>query len=449
MEKGEISSSLLSSFQQEYQNKKENSVKECSVSRVGIKEACTNPYLPRTLVPAFSLEVEGGKPTNQMRSGRCWMFAATNVRRFEVRKNLNIKNRELSQNYPLFFDKLEKSNFFLRNILDTLSLPLSSRLVSFLLKDPIGDGGQWDRFVSLTEKYGICPKEARPETYSSSHTADLDKYITLKLRKDANVLRSSFEQGSTLDELLSRKEKRLNEIFSRLVICLGKPPVEFDYEYYDKPNAKGEEIFHSIHSTPKEFYEKYVKRNLSDYVSVINAPTKDKPYRHSFTVKYLGNVVGGKKIRYLNLPIEELKRLALAQRKDKQAVWFGSDVGQCSTRDNGLLSPHAYDVEDLFSTSFHRSKAERLDYGESCLTHDRTLTGVNLVNDKPNRWKVENSWGTDFGHEGFFTMDDSWFDEYVYQVVVNKKYLTPEELAAYESDPIELEPWDPMGSLAR
>ena len=144
-----------------------------------------------------------------------------------------------------------------------------------------------------------------------------------------------------------------------------------------------------------------------------------------------------------------MKRLALAQRKDKQAVWFGSDVGQCSTRDNGLLSPHAYDVEDLFSTSFHRSKAERLDYGESCLTHARTLTGVNLVNDKPNRWKVENSWGTDFGHEGFFTMDDSWFDEYVYQVVVNKKYLTPEELVAYESDPIELEPWDPMGSLAR
>lgn len=241
MEKGEISSSLLSSFQQEYQNKKENSVKECSVSRVGIKEACTNPYLPRTLVPAFSLEVEGGKPTNQMRSGRCWMFAATNVRRFEVRKNLNIKNRELSQNYPLFFDKLEKSNFFLRNILDTLSLPLSSRLVSFLLKDPIDDGGQWDRFVSLTEKYGICPKEARPETYSSSHTADLDKYITLKLRKDANVLRSSFEQGSTLDELLSRKEKRLNEIFSRLVICLGKPPVEFDYEYYEKQMPKGKE----------------------------------------------------------------------------------------------------------------------------------------------------------------------------------------------------------------
>ena len=250
MEKGEISSSLLSSFQQEYQNKKENSVKECSVSRVGIKEACTNPYLPRTLVPAFSLEVEGGKPTNQMRSGRCWMFAATNVRRFEVRKNLNIKNRELSQNYPLFFDKLEKSNFFLRNILDTLSLPLSSRLVSFLLKDPIGDGGQWDRFVSLTEKYGICPKEARPETYSSSHTADLDKYITLKLRKDANVLRYSFEQGSTLDELLSRKEKRLNEIFSRLVICQRKTNIEFDYEYYEKPNAKGEEIFHSIHSTP-------------------------------------------------------------------------------------------------------------------------------------------------------------------------------------------------------
>ncbi len=449
MEKGEISSSLLSSFNRDYQADKENSVKEFSVSRVGIKETCTNPYLPRTLVPAFNLEVEGGIPTNQMRSGRCWMFAATNVMRFEVRKNLKIKNRELSQNYPLFFDKLEKSNFFLRNILKTLSLPLSSRLVSFLLKDPIRDGGQWDRFVALTEKYGICPKTARPETFSSSHTADLNKYITLKLREDACVLRDANEKGIPYEELLQRKEKRLNEIYRRLAICLGKPPVEFDYDYYEKPNAKGESKFNSIHSTPKEFYENYVKRKLSDYVSVINAPTSDKPYRRSFTVKYLGNVIGGNQLRYLNLPIEELKRLAVAQRKDKQAVWFGSDVGQCSTRDTGLLSPSAYDVEGLFSSSFHRNKAQRLDYGESCLTHARTFTGVNLNQDKPTRWKVENSWGTDFGNHGFFTRDDAWFDEYVYQVVVNKKYLTAEELSAYQSDPIELEPWDPMGSLAR
>lgn len=446
--KESISKELLESFSKDFDKNKANSVKENAVTRVGIKEACTNPYLPRRLVPAFSLEVEGGIATDQKRSGRCWRFAATNVRRFEVRKNLNIKNRELSQNYPLFFDKLEKSNFFLENIIKTADKPLTSRLVSFLLKDPIGDGGQWDRFVSLVEKYGICPKEVRPETYSSSHTRDRDKYITLKLREDAKDLRLAHAEGKSLEELASRKETRLKDIYNRLVICLGKPLVEFDYDYYEKPGQDGKPIFHHLHSTPKAFFENYVKLNLHDYVSVINAPTKDKPYRHSFTVRFLGNVVGGKQVRYLNLPIEDLKTLAISQRKDGNAVWFGSDVGQCSIRDNGLRGLDAFDVEGLFSTPFGRNKAERLDYGESLRTHARTLTGVNIEEGKPTRWKVENSWGKDFGHEGFFTRDDSWFNEYVYQVVINKKYLSKEQLAAYNEEPIELEPWDPRGSLA-
>lgn len=449
MEQKKISSSLLSSFEEMYEARKENQAKGLSLARVGIKEASTNPYLPRRLTPTFSLEVEGGKATNQRRSGRCWRFAATNVRRFEVRKNLNIEDRELSQNYPLFFDKLEKSNFFLENILETANEPLSSRLVSYLLKDPIGDGGQWDRFVSLVEKYGVCPKQARPETYSSSHTRDRDKFITEKLREDARDLRKAKEKGMDRKKILSRKEKRLGEIYQILVLCLGKPPVEFDYDYYEKAGKDGKKIYHHIHSTPKEFFRKYVKWNLDDYVSVINAPTEDKPYRRSFTVKYLGNVIGGKIVRYLNLPIKELKRLAICQRQDGEGVWFGSDVGQCSTRDNGLMALDAYKVDEVLGVPFNRTKEERLDYGESLRTHAMTFTGVNLVQGKPNRWKVENSWGKDFGHDGFFTRDDPWFDQFVYQIVVNKKYLSKEELDAYNSQPILLEPWDPRGSLAK
>lgn len=435
----------LDVFEKAFDKDPKNAVSQQAASRVGIKEASINLALSGKLTYAYSLEVEPGKVTNQRQSGRCWMFAATNVLRFEVMKNLNLENMELSQTYPFFFDKLEKSNYFLESILKTLDEPLSGRLVAFLLTDPLGDGGQWDMFVNLVNKYGVCPKSAMPETFSSTKSLDMDRALTKKLREFASVLRSLHEKGMDAAYLRGKKDEMLSVIYRMLVISLGKPPKTFSFEARDKEKK----FVRIANITPKEFYQKYVKLNLADYVSVINAPTNDKPYLKSFTVKFLGNVVGGNIVRYLNLPVKELKRLAIAQLKDKDAVWFGSDVGQSSTRDSGYLDLEAYKMEDLFSTHFALSKAERLDYGESKMTHAMTLVGVNLnEKEEPLTWKVENSWGEDTGDKGMYAMGDDWFSEYVYQVVVNKKYLTKEELAAYQDTPIELEPWDPCGSLA-
>ena len=221
--------------------------------------------------------------------------------------------------------------------------------------------------------------------------------------------------------------------------------MRFDFEVRDKD----EQFVRSVGITPQEFYAKYVRLNLSDYVSIINAPTQDKPYGHSYTVKFLGNVKDGRPVRYLNVPIDVLKRAAIAQMQDGEPVWFGCDVGAFSIRDNGIMDLDVLKTDALFDTQWRMDKAERLDYGQSLMTHAMVLTGVNLdENGKPQRWRVENSWGKDAGKDGYYVMSDRWFDEYTYQVVVNRKYLTEGELRQYESDPIVLEPWDPMGSLA-
>ena len=434
----------IEAFEKRFESDSKNLVAMNAATKVGISTAAANNELCKTLTHNFSIEIDAGEITNQKQSGRCWMFAATNVFRIEVMKNLNLKNFELSQSFPLFYDKLEKSNFFLENVISTFHENTSSRLFSYLMQAPVNDGGQWDMFVSLTKKYGVVPQQVMPETANSSNTRDLDRYLTLKLREFACELRNMHEKGATLSEIRKSKENMLDTIYRILVISLGLPPKKFTFETRDKDNKfiRIEDI------TPTEFFEKYVKLNLDDFISVINAPTDDKPFHRSFTVKFLGNVVGGRQVKYLNLPIDDLKRLAIAQLKDGQAVWFGSDVGQFSNRDLGFLALDSYEVDKLFSTSFPMNKAERLDYGESLMTHAMVLTGVNLIDEKPNRWKVENSWGPATGNKGFYVMSDEWFSEFTYQIIVNKKYLSEKELKEYNADPIELEPWDPMGSLA-
>ena len=440
----EITKELLNQFEERLDSDKRNNVLIAAVDANGINQSAMDYKTLRSLPEHYSIELEAGKVCNQKQSGRCWMFAAYNVFRLEVMKKLNLENMELSQNYPLFYDKLEKSNFFLENILSTLDEELSSRLMAHLLKDPIGDGGQWNMFVGLTKKYGVCPKELMPETSCSSSTREMDRYITLKLRQGACALRKLHEEGKSIDELRKRKEDILSSIYQILVLSLGKPPVAFTYETIDKDKK----FVRIADITPKEFFDRYVGIDLDDYVSVINAPTKDKPFYRSFTVSYLGNIVG-EKVRYVNLPIEELKELVVRQLSSGEVVWFGSDVGQFSNRTNGFLSRKNFDLENLFGTSFDMTKEERLDYGESLMTHAMVFTGVNIDKDgKANRFKVENSWGDNVGYKGFYAMDEDWFDNFVYQAVINKKFLSPKQLQAYEEEPIVLSPWDPMGSLA-
>lgn len=393
----------------------------------------------------FSLEIPAGDITNQKKSGRCWMFSALNVMRREVMKNLNLKTVELSQAYPLFFDKLEKSNYFLENIIETKDEPVDGRVVTFLLTDPLGDGGQWDMFANLVRKYGVVPKQYMKESFSSSETRAMDDVLTTKLREFATVIRDAAKKGESVSDLRNRKDEMMNIIYRMLCISLGKPPVNFTFEFNDKDGK----FVRLDTMTPVEFYEKYVKTDLDETISLINSPTADKPFNKTYTVKFLGNVVGGKDVMYLNLTIDELKQAALNQLKDGKAVWFGSDIGKCADRDSGVMDMNIHNLEGIFSTHFGLTKEQRLDFNDSRMNHAMVINGVNIdENGKPNRWKVENSWGDAPGEKGFFVMSDSWFDQFVYQIVVEKKYLSKEQKNLLEQSPLVLQPWDPMGSLA-
>lgn len=441
----EITTSMVEKYSDKIQAKPKNKIIKDAVMKNGINAATLNNDSVVSMNPVFSEEIETGKVTDQKASGRCWMFSALNTFRHKLNKAFDLKDFELSQNYTLFWDKFEKSNYFLESIIETADEPLEGRLVSWLMTTPQQDGGQWDMLVAIIEKYGIVPKQVMPETFQSSRTVELNRLLNTKLREDAGALRKLHEQGKSNSDLEAAKDEMLEDVYRILVLSLGEPPKKFDFEYRDEEKK---EFHRETGITPQEFFKKYVDMDLNDYVSIINAPTKDKPFNKTYTVQYLGTVVGGHKIKYLNVDMETLKKLAISQIKDKQTVWFGCDVVLYTEPNLGVMDKDVFDYDTAFSTEFGLTKAERLDYHESCLTHAMVLTGVNLVDGKPNRWKVENSWGETRGNKGYFVMSDKWMDEFTYQIVVNKKYLSDELKAAFEQKPAVLKPWDPMGALA-
>ena len=396
--------------------------------------------------PVFSLDLTKDKVSDQKASGRCWMFAALNTFRHKMIAGFQLEDFELSQAHTFFWDKYEKSNWFLEQVLATADQELTSRKVKFLLDTPQQDGGQWDMVVSLFEKYGVVPKSVYLESISSSNSRELNQILNKLLRQDAQILRELRAKGAESSELQAKKEELLQEVFNFLAMNLGLPPRQFDFSYRDKDNH-----FHSESGlTPLTFYQKYVDLKLDDYVSIINAPTADKPYGRSYTVEMLGNVVGSKPVRYLNVEMDRLKELAIAQMQAGETVWFGSDVGQSSNRKAGVMAEGMHDFTASMDIRLTQDKAGRLDYSESLMTHAMVLTGVDLdENGKAKKWKVENSWGEKVGNKGYFVASDAWMDEYTYQIVVRKEFLTAAELAAYKAEPLVLAPWDPMGALAK
>ncbi|MGO5472865.1 aminopeptidase C [Streptococcus hyointestinalis] len=394
---------------------------------------------------AFSIDLTKDEVSNQKASGRCWMFAALNTFRHKLISEFKLENFELSQAHTFFWDKYEKSNWFLEQIIATASESTESRKVKFLLDTPQQDGGQWDMVVSLFEKYGVVPKSVYPESVASSNSRELNQYLNKLLRQDAQILRDLINSGADEAAVQAKKEELLQEIFNFLAMTLGLPPRQFDFAFRDKDNA-----YHVEKDiTPQAFFEKYVGLKLSDYVSVINAPTADKPFGKSYTVELLGNVVGSRPVKYINLEMDRFKELAIAQLQSGETVWFGSDVGQSSDRQAGIMATNTYDFASSMDIHLTQDKAGRLDYSESLMTHAMVLTGVDLDADgKSLKWKVENSWGDKVGQKGYFVASDSWMDEYTYQIVVRKDLLTEEELKAYEAEPQVLAPWDPMGALA-
>ena len=382
--------------------------------------------------------------TNQKSSGRCWGFAGLNLLRLEIVKNYNLSNFEFSQNYFMFWDKLEKANYFLENILKTLDQNYDSRLMMHLLQAPVQDGGQWDMFVNLIEKYGLVPKSVMPETNHSSKSSMMNYFLTHKLRECAFILRKSKKPRTTIKQLRSKKEEMMSVIYSLLCMFLGNPPIKFDWSIKDKNNKFTR--FNNV--DPLDFYRKFTKVKLKNKVCLINAPMSNKKMNELYTIDFLGNVVGGNIIKYANVEINELKKAAIKSIKNNEAVWFGCDVGKMFNRELGIMDMDLYDYEKLFDTKFKMNKASRLEYGDSAMTHAMLFTGVDLKRNTPRKWRVENSWGDKNGDKGYYLMSDSWFDEYNYEVVVDKKYLSNKTLEIFNREPHNLEPWDPMGALA-
>lgn len=442
----EITKEFLQNSREKFYKDRANRVAQRAAVNNGLVEASVDRVEDERNRHTFNIELKEKEIRNQKQSGRCWMFAALNLMEYKLCRKYNLKGFELSKNYTLFFDKLERCNYFLDSIIRTLDEDLDGRLVSHILTDPMGDGGQWDMIKNIIKKYGLVPSYAMKESVNSSATANLNNYLTKILRMYAKNLRNSYKEEKDLEKLKKMQEEYMKKIYDVLSISLGTPPEKFDFEVRNED----EEFISDKNLTPQEFLKKHVEVNLDDYISLINAPTKDKPYFKSYTVDFLGNVMELDKVRYVNVPVEVMKDGILQQLKDGEPVWFGCDVAQFFYRKGANLDLSTLKIFDLLNVEYDLSKEERLDYKESLMTHAMVFVGCDYdeENKKINRYKVENSWGKDAGDRGYLVMSDEWFDEYMYQALINKKYLDEKVIKAYSEEPIHLKPWDPMGSLA-
>ncbi|MBW0521761.1 hypothetical protein O181_061476 [Austropuccinia psidii MF-1] len=452
-----------------WQNNFDHNSKAQFASTVLTKQNLATALISRKAVTAdkqvfsHTLTVQPTPVTNQKSSGRCWLFASCNVLRMGIVKKFNLGDFELSQSYLFFWDTLEKANYYLENMIDLADQPVDSRVVAHLSASPEGDGGQWDMVVGLIEKYGVVPKDIYGESYHSSYSGGLKNFLTSKLRDFAlelrqvhadtmehslNVLGQDSETARANSLKLARqaKETMMGQIYQSLVIAFGPPPSpnsSFCWEYNDV-NGKA----NCLTSTPLDFYHKHCAGfKGTDYISLINDPRHE--YTQSYSIDRLGNVWGGRPIRYVNTTSEILKTLVVQMIKSDKPVWFGCDVGKLSSSSYGIMDTDLFDYEAAFGISSNLSKTERLQTGDSAMTHAMVITAVHLdSNGHPVRYKVENSWSDTAGEHGYFMMTDRWFDEYVYQIVVPKGVVPAHLKNAYEKEPTVLPPWDPMGTLA-
>ncbi|GAA5912688.1 hypothetical protein JCM6882_005762 [Rhodosporidiobolus microsporus] len=411
------------------------------------------------------LSTEGNPVTNQKSSGRCWLFASTNYIRILMARKYDLEDFQLSQSYLFFYDSLSKANYTLESQLDLADKPLDDRMVQHLLTDPEGDGGQWDMIINLFSTFGLVPQSVYPESAASSATGKLDGLLTSKLREFTLELRDLHEQAMTsLAELdgksyaekkalaaqaaRKRKEEQMAEVFRILAIALGQPPKptdEFTWEYYSKADKK----YHSVKTTPLEFYKKFCLVDVSTHLSLVNDPRHD--YGTLLKVDRLGNVWGGRDVKYINTHADVLKQTAIKLLKADVPVWFGCDVGKFSSSSLGIMDTALYDLDEGFGIRLGMDKAQRLRTGESMMTHAMLLTAVHVDEQtgKPVRWRVENSWGADACDKGYMLMSDEWFSEYVYQVVADRKVIPRELVEVFDKgEATVLPPWDPMGTLA-
>src|SRR5690242_18595095 len=415
-----------------------------AVTRVTVDDVAISREIINGTGHSWSVLLDDWKVTNQERSGRCWLFAGLNLLRVGAMRTMGLKEFEFSQNYAMFWDKIERANYFLEAVIETADRELGDRTIAFLLQSAAEDGGQWNMFAALVGKHGLVPKSVMPETQSSSNTARMNAILRSQLRQGSRAVRAAYASGGVA-AARAEKAEILRIIHRVLCIHLGTPPERFDWQWTDKDR----EFHRDGVLTPREFAERYVDLPLDEYVCLVHDPRPSSPEGRTFTVQYLGNVLGAPPVIYLNVAIPVMKDIAAKALQGGEPVWFGCDVGQMMSTEYGIWDARLYDYAAVYDTAFTLGKSDRLLYHETQMPHAMLFTGVGVLDGATRKWRVENSWGADKGKDGFYTMNDSWFDEFVFEIAARRSALSPDLQAALDTAPIVLPAWDPMGALAR
>ena len=437
----------LQSLRDSFTADETNRIAMNAVTAAGIDKVAKNYDRARLLQHRFSTIVDNGEVTHQDRSGRCWLFSSLNVARFVAKKNMDLEQFEFSQNYAMYYDKLERVNYFLKDMacLVEAGEPEDSRLVQHLLREVMGDGGQWTMAMNVYKKYGAVPKDLFPETESSKNTGEMNTQLRHLLHTAVAHMYAAEGDTAKVEQIIAETTAAGHRI---LTIHLGEPPVSFDWEWTD---ADGE--FHRDGEiTPVEFWKKYVGfADLESYVCLVDDPRKEHPKGRKIAIEHLGNVVGGDATEYLNVPNQFMKdcvRRVLVEQGIP--VWFGAECGPMMDREAGAWATDLFEYDRVYGVRFDLSKEQRVRFGDSAMDHAMAFAGVDVADDgtTTRRWRVENSWGDKIADKGYFTMSDDWFTEYVYEVAVPKALLPEEYQKALEEPAISLPAWDPMGALA-
>lgn len=438
---GGITPQMLAQIQQQNAPSAADKALRNALAANAIDNLAKNQANAKALDTYFSVETKKQSITNQKSSGRCWMFSGLNVLRANFAKRTDSLSVTFSQDYLFFWDQLEKSNLMLQGVIETAKKPIDDQRVQFFFHHPLGDGGTFCGVADLAEKYGLVPTEVQPETYSAENTSRLSKTIQSKLREFGLQLRRMVADGKKAADIQKRKTEMLSEVYHMLVITLGEPVKEFIYAF---KNKNGKALTAAKKYTPKAFYQETVGGPLNgSFIMVMNDPRRE--YYKTFEVEYDRHVYDGHNWKYLNLPMEEIEKLAIASLKDGRKLYSSYDVGKQLDRKRGYADTENFDYASLFNTTFGMNKAERISTFDSGSTHAMTLTAVDLdAQGQPLKWKVENSWGSDSGHNGCIIMTARWFREYMFRLVVDKKYVSDKLLKDYEQKPLMVMPEDPL-----
>ena len=439
-ETGGITPAMLQKIQKAYQGTPSDKALRNAIGNNDIRQLALNQENMKGLDTHFSIRVPSKGITDQMSSGRCWLFTGLNVMRAKAIARYQLPAFEFSEVYPFFWDQLEKANLFLQGMIDTAKKPLTDQTVEWLLKHPLSDGGTFTGVADIVSKYGLVPAEAMPETQSSSNTSRMAQLISLKLKEFGLELRERIAQGAKEEEVEAEKTQMLGTVYRMLALNLGVPPTEFDFVRKD---AAGNPV-ETEHHTPQSFLEKYGDVSLlQNYVMMMNDPSRD--YYKIYEIDYDRHRYDGKNWTYVNLPADVIKEMAIASLRDSTMMYFSCDVAQQLNSKRGLLDVRNYDYESLMGVSFGMDKKERIQTFSSGSSHAMTLVGVDLDKEgKPVKWLLENSWGASSGWQGHLIMTDEWFDEYMFRLVVETKYVPEKILQLFEEKPVRLPAWDPM-----